>query len=277
MAIRDEERANRDIVYQDPRWHVSHGQRQLVVPSEAYCWDNRGRGDDTYVVQYIVAGQMYFEHAGQHSVIGKGTLLCFAHGEESSYGTLRDDPSELKLLWISIEGRGLREQWRWLMERGERVFQLASTASIPQQLDYLITRFEQHHHRTDLAPRIHQLFDDIVAAQDERRQAGQSPLEWAVERLFTAPLMVADISSLAQEAGVSREHLSRAFSERHGRSPGQWLTDRRLERATYLLQQSDLRVAAIAEDCGYGSANVLARAMRQRYHCGPSEFRERHR
>ena len=54
----------------------------------------------------------------------------------------------------------------------------------------------------------------------------------------------------------------RELSDETGLSPAQWLLQRRTERARELLEGTDLSVARVAREAGFGSAT----ALRQRFH-----------
>ena len=61
----------------------------------------------------------------------------------------------------------------------------------------------------------------------------------ADERYFE-PL---DVDDLAQAAGLSRSHFTRAFRRAFGESPREYLLTRRLERAAALLRSTDRSVS----------------------------------
>ncbi len=79
------------------------------------------------------------------------------------------------------------------------------------------------------------------------------------------------ISAIARRCGVSREHLSRAFTRACGAAPATWLRRLRLRQAEALLNASDLPVAAIARQCGFATASHFAQAFRHEHGRRPRE------
>jgi len=77
---------------------------------------------------------------------------------------------------------------------------------------------------------------------------------------------------LAQLVNLSRFHFCTAFRVSVGRSPREWLIDRRIERARELLADPTLSITEIALATGYTSSAFGAR-FRQRVGMTPSEFR----
>jgi AraC-like DNA-binding protein len=58
-----------------------------------------------------------------------------------------------------------------------------------------------------------------------------------MDRHFAEPL---DLKAIAAEAGYSRFHFGRAFSDMYGETPGAYLSRRRVERAKDLLRSANL-------------------------------------
>jgi transcriptional regulator GlxA family with amidase domain len=81
---------------------------------------------------------------------------------------------------------------------------------------------------------------------------------WALDRLGE-PLT---LERMAAHARMSVRTFTRHFRDETGLSPAQWLLQHRTDRARELLESSDLSVARIARDTGFGSAA----ALRQRFH-----------
>jgi transcriptional regulator GlxA family with amidase domain len=81
---------------------------------------------------------------------------------------------------------------------------------------------------------------------------------WAQDRL-DEPLT---LERLATHANMSVRTFTRRFRDETGMSPAQWLLQRRTERARELLEGTDLSVARVARESGFGSAT----ALRQRFH-----------
>jgi LacI family transcriptional regulator len=88
------------------------------------------------------------------------------------------------------------------------------------------------------------------------------------------PLSVNDI---ARDVRVSRRKLERDFQRELGRTPGQELMRKRLERCCELLVDTDLSVTAIAPQIGFPSKTHLHRAFRKTFGTSPRRFRLRHR
>ncbi len=82
---------------------------------------------------------------------------------------------------------------------------------------------------------------------------------------------------LATTAGLSRSHFARAFRQSTGKSPHQYLTQRRLVRARELLARSDQPIIEIALRCGFSSQAHFTQSFRQIVGATPLEYRRARR
>lgn len=85
------------------------------------------------------------------------------------------------------------------------------------------------------------------------------------------------LESLSRMVGVSRSLLAQRFKETTGKTVGEYLTQRRLQKAKELLCQSDWTVAMISEFIGFRSQNYFYSLFQQREGCSPVQFRDAYR
>lgn len=78
---------------------------------------------------------------------------------------------------------------------------------------------------------------------------------------------------LARQAGVSESYFRHAFVQSLGVSPGQYVRQRRLERARELLTATSLPIAHIAAECGFASQSYLTTCFRARHGVTPARYR----
>jgi AraC family transcriptional regulator len=81
------------------------------------------------------------------------------------------------------------------------------------------------------------------------------------------------LAQLARAAGIPSHRLTRAFRDRLGVSPHQYVIHRRLDRAAALLRSSDSPIATVALECGFASQSHLTTAFRLRFGCTPATYR----
>ena len=81
------------------------------------------------------------------------------------------------------------------------------------------------------------------------------------------------LDDLSRVAGISRYHFSRLFKEVIGKSPMQYVQEFRLEQAKKLLQDPQLTMSQIADQCGFTDQAHFSRLFKQIYGKTPKSFR----
>jgi transcriptional regulator GlxA family with amidase domain len=80
----------------------------------------------------------------------------------------------------------------------------------------------------------------------------------AMDRTYAQPL---DVPSLARIAHVSQAHFIRSFRATFGETPHRYLQRRRVERAMFLLRETDRSVTEICFDVGFISLGTFSRTF----------------
>ena len=93
-----------------------------------------------------------------------------------------------------------------------------------------------------------------------------------MDRAFGEPL---DLDALAREAGYSRFHFVRAFREAYGRTPREYLSGRRVERARELLRAANLTVTEVCLIVGFSSLGSFSARFKAEVGVPPRVYRER--
>jgi transcriptional regulator GlxA family with amidase domain len=94
----------------------------------------------------------------------------------------------------------------------------------------------------------------------------------AMDRAYGEPLNVA---ALARMVHVSEAHFIRTFRATFGETPHRYLQRRRVERAMFLLRQTDRSVTEICLDVGFVSLGTFSRTFSEIVGEPPSQFRRR--
>ncbi len=81
--------------------------------------------------------------------------------------------------------------------------------------------------------------------------------------------------ALARECGVDINYLNTVFSQQTGKTLYKYLTDIRMERAKYFLEETTRPIGSIAADVGYPNANSFTRAFRHTAAQTPGAFRKK--
>jgi AraC-like DNA-binding protein len=92
----------------------------------------------------------------------------------------------------------------------------------------------------------------------------------AIDRAYAQPL---DIRELAGVASVSEAHFIRTFRATFGETPHRYLQRRRVERAMFLLRETDRSITDICLDVGFTSLGSFSRTFRDIVGINPTDYR----
>jgi AraC-like DNA-binding protein len=94
----------------------------------------------------------------------------------------------------------------------------------------------------------------------------------AMDRGFARPL---DVPALARIAHVSEAHFIREFRATFAETPHRYLQRRRVERAAFVLRETDRSVSEICLDVGFASLGTFSRTFRAILGESPTAYRQR--
>ncbi len=93
--------------------------------------------------------------------------------------------------------------------------------------------------------------------------------EWCRDNLSNAT-----VQRLAKYFHFSEKYFQKLFKRKTGSSPGQFLTEQRLQCATRLLECTNMKLSGIAELAGFSDASHLCRSFRRQYGMTPDTYRK---
>lgn len=95
------------------------------------------------------------------------------------------------------------------------------------------------------------------------------------EAIYDDPVSSWSVEDICGEMNISRTYFHRLYFAAFGVTCRQDVIESRLLYATELLKNTDMSVAAIAEQCGYDSESYFMRQFKKHKNCTPSEYRRR--
>ncbi len=177
-----------------------------------------------------------------------------------------------RFLTLSMSG----EEWRTVTKDfpvGDYAMRLDATALLSA---YRIRRELQQWDDSSaliIEAESHTLFSEARIASRQSEYSAPLWLARTRELLRDNCFETPRFSELAKAADLHPVYFARAFRNRYGCSPGEYLRRCRLERATGLLKDKRLSLAQIAVQCGFVDQSHFHHSFRQAYRVGPGEFR----
>jgi AraC-like DNA-binding protein len=113
--------------------------------------------------------------------------------------------------------------------------------------------------------------DGVVGRAAEETNRRMLRARDAMDRSYAQPL---DVPALARIAHVSQAHFSRIFRATFGETPHRYLQRRRVERAMFLLRETDLSATDICFKVGFESPGTFSRTFRDIVGRSPRAYRK---
>ncbi|MEI6945643.1 two-component regulator propeller domain-containing protein [Paraflavisolibacter sp. H34] len=112
------------------------------------------------------------------------------------------------------------------------------------------------------------LTPEVKIESEEAKFLGRVML-YLEENLTNPQLSVEDLS---KHMGISRNSLYNKLFAVTGQTPVEYIRSVKLEKATVLLEKSDMNIAQIAYSVGYSTPNYFAKSFKAKYNMLPSEY-----
>lgn len=239
-----------------------------------------GRRSDLCAVQITLSGcgRAWPEGAGAGPglAVPRGSCLAFRYGAALAYAV---DPlaGSWEFVYANLCGAAAHDAIDELVVGGGNVLPCDPAHPAIARLASLARGPGVRHRRFGLAASVRLANDLLVALVEARRgtEAVADPLEAACARLVRGLAQRIDVADVADEVGVSREHLTRLFRRRLGLAPAAWLRRERLRQAELLLHDGGPPLAEVARRCGFATASHFVQAFRRSHGVTPGAWRPR--
>ena len=204
---------------------------------------------DYWLIHIIVAGKGQFVKGGEVRMLGAGDCFIIRPMEVTTYISDGDEPWEY--YWIGFQGEEAKRLADYALpstistsKAGKDA--IASLISFYNAFEAGIT-LDELTTVSRLYEFLSHLKNSIAPADMLKPDIVSTALRYLENNYFRD----ISISGLAAELGVTRSYFTALFTEKTGKSPYNYLTELRLDKAKDLLTGSDLRVSEVAYSVGF--------------------------
>lgn len=218
----------------------------------------------------IIGGKHYTARVGDTAVVNSGQIHSFRTAKPTRYYCiliypefLRDitgDPIYIKNVVYSDPYIG--ECMYYIKEESEK-----DDTGSAMMLKSHTYRLMAHLVRNHSAP--------PSAREDRRERAMHGRLEEVMLYVGESYATSLTTARLAAMCYLTESHFCRFFKRQTGKTPMQYVNDLRVERATVLLESTDLPIGSVAASVGFLDANYFARVFKRAKGMSPAEYRRK--
>ncbi len=234
--------------------------------------------EDHCLFKLTLAGEGVFrDTAGEHRLPPGCGFLCVIDDPTTAYYYPRDGHDDWEFVYIAFGDGNARAMTTAVVERHGPVFTLPLDHGFaPSLLDWRRTRQGHVTQGPAASARVvASLFAALLAATgaEDGGEPGQRLVRAAIDVMDRRLATGLNVSEVARQLGVSREHLSRAFRTQMDQTPYRYLQRRRMIEACRLLKDTDLAAAQVARRLGYADPGHFARTFKRTMGLTPTRFR----
>lgn len=249
-----------------PEWRIERVRLTVhmtafffVRSSSCWCELNGKRLHLTEGELLVIRGGDEFEFGQEprRPVVSLSACLALSQGSEPNILLQRDLPRHVR--WHSPpEYVAEFEKVMGVLATHAPGREFAISGAVLQWLGYLFGHLRAPVRSGGQAVEGREIVDRILHAQ-----------RWATEHLSS----VITLEKWAKAAGMTAIYFGRIFKRETGDRPMEWLTERRLQLAARLVQQTPRTIQDIALACGFRCPFYFSRVFRKRFGCAPSSVR----
>ena len=255
----------------------SYFEEEEIVTHPRYRWNSWERGEQPFVIlQWTRSGAGAYEDKRGRWPVPPNHAFISIVPERSTYYYPPEARDPWIFTWASFYGTLAGDFFRKFRDEFGPVVPLSMQGAAAAAFRRLLT-MAGHADRTQVSL---QCYTFILEWWREASQPTDDPEAGLARALrfcrdhFREPLSVKQI---AHEAGMSREHFSRAFAQRTQETPAAFLRRLRVEEAARLLRETRLPLREIAMRSGFYSPRHLMRTFQREHQLTPSTYRQRNK
>lgn len=248
------------------------------VTEHNYSWHGLERQDGPlYLIQYTVSGYGAIEIAGKHHLVPPHhAFLVEIPGEHHYY--LPPESEHWEFIFVLMRPYNLTMLWEDIIRKAGPVTRIPLDSSPIHAMVNLyreasMNRINDQYQASSL---VYHVMMELVrysglpsSQKEDWPQAVRESIRY-MNAHYDKPV---GLEQIADHVGLSKYHFNRLFTRITGRSPIQYLTQIRLEKAAELIRYSSLSFEEIAQKVGYASGSYFTKVFKQHIGCSPRDYR----
>lgn len=230
---------------------------------------------NSLLITHIIDGTFTYIKDGKHITARAGDTVILDCYKPHEYYT--DDSFES--IWIHISGANSFELFQEIEKTDGNLVKCRDIHHLKKLLFRIYDSISGVNPPSELnmSLDIYKIFAELLNPQSIKSK-GESDYEDTIQEIknYIAENLneKLTVQSLADESHMSTSHFSRVFKRQTGFSPYDYVLITRLNKAKYLLQKTDMTVAAIAYETGFNSESNFICFFTENEGISPGKFRK---
>ena len=216
------------------------------------------------IVELLTDGEVFFLHEERIRKFSRGTIFWHIEGEKTIWDTTPASPYKCVAWHFAVTSRERLfprvSQWR------------GSSQSLDDFISFSRSWYDQDPYDPKLCEYSHAVLSAHASAPHKAHSSFVPELVNVPENSKFAKLLqyIEDnisgnlcVEKLSAVSGISRNQLFREFKRYLKSTPHNYLLERRIAKARYMLEETALPIKEVSESCGFENIEVFYRIFRQ--------------
>ncbi|MBR3741345.1 MAG: helix-turn-helix transcriptional regulator [Clostridia bacterium] len=229
---------------------------------------------DSFLLMYIQKGSMLLDFDGKKQQVAEKNFVLLDCYQPHGYSTEKG----YECLWLHFDGVMARKYYQIIVSRLGNVFTMGDVFSVVRRLNAILRIFFDH--QTVREPLLSKYITDILtefmilSPEKDNARNYTDLTEKAITYINEHFFEDISIDQLAALSGLSRYYFIRVFKQETGYTPHEYLVNRRMASARYLLKYSSLNTKEICFQSGFSGESVFCCAFKKQHGMTPLQYRE---
>ena len=233
---------------------------------------------DFYVAHFLISGKGEYHIRNKIYRLEKGDIFLVVPNETSFYKADENDPYEY--FWIAFSGQCSKDVMTSAGFYADDNFLYRH----PEEYDVLYDFFEKTY-KCSIKDEVNELtllghlYSILGFITKGNMSAGSETKQISSVEFFTNYVSLnyyreISVKNLAEFMGLHRSSLYRLVERVYGISPLEYISNYRLDRALFMLKNSDLNISQIAYACGFDSIVSFNKAFKKKFKKSPTKTKK---
>lgn len=240
-----------------------------------YYWENKNR-QPCFIFQYTLSGSGTLKTRDKTYIVKKNDAFFLRlPDDESYYFDEKNNKAPWEFVYIRFVGNGVLPYYKYITDCLGKVMSLSEYHPAIKVLLELYSNAKKGLLLNAFAVdcevfRFLCLLCDIGNCTGRYHSHLITNVKSYLDNNFEKQII---FSELAEHFEVSQSHLSREFFRCMGEQPLHYLTRIRLEKATKLLNTTNMSLEEISISCGFSDSNYFSKIFKKHMKISPGKFR----
>ena len=228
---------------------------------------------DSFLLMYVQKGTMLLELEGRTRMVGEKHFALIDCYRPHGYSTVLG----YECLWLHFDGVLARSYYEQTVARLGNVFSMDDAFPVLRKMNAILRVF--YDSKPVREPLLSKYINDIMtefmlySPDSGKNRNSAETAERAINYINEHFSEEISVDQLAGLFGLSSYYFIRVFRQETGDTPHDYIVNRRMASARYLLKYTELTVKEICFNTGFSSESVFCNAFKKQHGMTPQGYR----